>query len=92
MKPFLHGKKLAQVTPLRSAAAQEGAAKGSLSAATALPKFAKVAGAAPPGSNSCAGGEANVEVFKEGDKVVRMVVTCRCGERIEIECLYPSMG
>lgn len=92
MKPFLHGKKSAHVTPLRPTAAQDGAAKGGLSAATALPKFAKMASATPPGSKSCAEGEANVEVIKEGDKVVRMVVTCRCGERIEIECLYPSMG
>ncbi|MFA5263325.1 MAG: hypothetical protein WC378_05825 [Opitutaceae bacterium] len=33
-----------------------------------------------------------VECIKEGDKVVRMVVTCTCGERIEIECLYPAGG
>ena len=31
----------------------------------------------------------DVEVVKQGDKVVRIVVTCACGERIEIECLYP---
>jgi hypothetical protein len=34
----------------------------------------------------------NVEVVKEGDKVVRLVVTCACGERVEIECLYPAGG
>ncbi len=33
-----------------------------------------------------------VECIKEGDKVVRLVVTCSCGERIEIECLYPAGG
>ena len=33
---------------------------------------------------------ANVEAIKEGDKVVRLVVTCACGERVEIECLYPA--
>ena len=32
----------------------------------------------------------NVEVVKQGDKVVRLVVTCSCGERIEVECLYPA--
>ncbi len=32
---------------------------------------------------------ADVEVVKQGDKVVRIIVTCACGERIEIECLYP---
>jgi hypothetical protein len=31
----------------------------------------------------------NVETVKDGDKVVRIVVTCVCGERIEIDCLYP---
>jgi hypothetical protein len=29
-----------------------------------------------------------IEAIKEGDKVVRLLVTCTCGERIEIECLY----
>ena len=33
---------------------------------------------------------ANVEVVKQGDKIVRLVVTCSCGERIEVECLYPA--
>jgi len=28
--------------------------------------------------------------IKEGDKVVRLVVTCSCGEKIEVECLYPA--
>ena len=36
-----------------------------------------------------AAGEPQVEVVKEGDKVVRLVVTCACGEKVEIECLYP---
>jgi hypothetical protein len=31
-----------------------------------------------------------VEVIKEGDKIVRLVVTCACGERVEVECLYPA--
>jgi hypothetical protein len=31
---------------------------------------------------------ASVETIKEGDKVVRLIVTCGCGERVEIECLY----
>lgn len=33
-----------------------------------------------------------VECVKQGDKVVRLVVTCCCGERIEIDCLYPGIG
>ena len=32
----------------------------------------------------------NVEVIKQGDKVVRLVIKCSCGELIEIECLYPA--
>ncbi len=34
----------------------------------------------------------HVEAVKEGDKVVRLIVTCGCGERIEIDCLYPANG
>jgi hypothetical protein len=30
----------------------------------------------------------NIEVVKEGEKIVRLVVTCACGERLEVECLY----
>lgn len=33
-----------------------------------------------------------VEAIKEGDKIVRLVVTCTCGERVEIECLYSAGG
>lgn len=31
-----------------------------------------------------------VEVVKQGDKVVRLFVTCSCGERIEVDCLYAA--
>lgn len=30
-----------------------------------------------------------IEAVKEGDKVVRLVITCGCGERMEVECIYP---
>jgi len=30
-----------------------------------------------------------VELVKQGDKIVRIIVTCTCGERTEIDCLYP---
>jgi hypothetical protein len=30
----------------------------------------------------------NIEVVKEGEKIVRLVITCACGERMDIECLY----
>lgn len=44
------------------------------------------------GHNSAASGAKSptIECVKEGEKVVRMIVTCTCGERIEIECLYPG--
>ncbi len=29
-----------------------------------------------------------IEVVKEGEKVVRLVITCACGEKMEVECLY----
>ena len=33
-----------------------------------------------------------VETIKQGDKVLRLIVTCACGERIEVDCLYPAGG
>jgi hypothetical protein len=32
--------------------------------------------------------EVSVEAIKEGDRVTKLVVTCKCGERIEILCAY----
>ncbi len=32
----------------------------------------------------------SVEVVKQGDKVMRIVVTCSCGEKVEVDCLYPA--
>jgi hypothetical protein len=43
-----------------------------------------------PAESSSGPAAVQVEIVKEGDKVVRLVVTCVCGERIEIECLYPA--
>ncbi len=45
-----------------------------------LPAIGGTAPSAPAGPH--------VEVVKEGEKVTRIVVTCVCGERIEVECLY----
>lgn len=47
--------------------------------------------AAIPGHSGAAGGH-SVECVKQGDKVVRLIVTCACGERIEIDCLYPNQA
>ncbi len=32
--------------------------------------------------------DATVEAIKEGDRVTKLIVTCRCGEKIEILCAY----
>ena len=43
--------------------------------------------------NACttapAGLAPHIDIVKQGDKIIRLVVTCSCGERTEIECLYP---
>jgi hypothetical protein len=48
-------------------------------------------GLAPKGG-ACTAAEPSVETVKEGDKVVRLIITCGCGERIEIECIYSAGG
>ncbi len=32
----------------------------------------------------------SVEVVKQGDKITRIIVTCACGEKVEVDCLYPA--
>ncbi|HVU25898.1 MAG TPA: hypothetical protein VHE13_17335 [Opitutus sp.] len=56
----------------------------SLHAAHALPSVAAVT----PRSKPAAAAQPHIEVVKEGDKVARIIVTCACGEQIEVECLY----
>jgi hypothetical protein len=77
MKPFLHGKKSIAVTPLRPH-------QRSLPVHAPASTGAQSHEAHPPGTG------ASVEVMKEGDKVSRIIVTCACGERVEITCLYPA--
>ena len=77
MKPFLHGKKNLTVPALRLPATPANAPQRSCATAHA-----------PAASLEHAAG-ANVEVVKEGDKVARLIVTCACGEKIEIDCIYP---
>lgn len=76
MKSFLQGKKSLAVEALRPPVTH---AHPLAPKCDARPNTA----AATPGASS-----AHVEVVKEGDKVVRVVVTCVCGEKVEIECLY----
>jgi hypothetical protein len=42
--------------------------------------------------DTAAESSASIEVIKDGDKIVRLVVTCSCGEKIEVNCLYPAGG
>ena len=76
MKSFLEGKKNLGTAPLRSVA-------------TARASHCEVAhqGLAHAAAGAA---HAHVEVVKEGDKIVRLVVHCVCGERVEVECLYPA--
>jgi hypothetical protein len=76
MKSFLQGKQALVSDQLRPPP-QFAAERGHLG----LQQFAAAA-------TGAAG--AQVEVVKEGDKVVRLVVTCACGERVEVECLYSA--
>lgn len=82
MKSFLQGKKSLGVEPLRAP----------LPAGLPTPAAARChsAGKSPGGVATPGASSAHVEVVKEGDKVVRLVVTCVCGERVEIECLYTA--
>lgn len=81
MKPFSQGKKSLPVEPLRPPPQFAGA----LAARSEPPR----GGTAHPHGAGHAG-SAQVEVIKEGDKIVRLVVNCVCGERVEIECLYSA--
>lgn len=74
MKPFLHGKKDLAIASLR------------LPAGFATPAC-RTDGQAASGRTAPVSA-VGVETVKEGDKVVRLIITCACGERIEIECLY----
>jgi len=76
MKPFLRGKKSLATAPLRPVQAHPPQSGNGFVHTPAR----------PPGLTP------TVEVVKEGDKVVRLIVTCACGERIEVDCLYPAGG
>jgi hypothetical protein len=74
MKSFLQGKRTLDVAPLRSLQA------------SAAPTCANSPAGAPGGTAASA---PQIDIVKQGDKIMRIVVTCSCGERTEIECLYP---
>jgi hypothetical protein len=76
MKPFLHGRKPHDSAPLRLAPPPPAFAGRGCGATATAPDAPSAA----------------IEVVKDGDKVVRLVVTCACGEKIEVHCLYPPGG
>ncbi len=78
MKPFLQGKETLPLSSLRPPPTP---------ACSPFPSCDSARTGTPSAGEPVSG---SVEVIKEGDKVVRLVVTCRCGERIDIECLYPA--
>ncbi len=77
MKPFLFGKKSIDAPSLRL--------PPGLQPGPGLPRATAMG--APPADHAH---DPVVETIKEGDKVVRLVITCGCGERIEVECLYAA--
>lgn len=79
MKSFLQGKKNLDASALR---APTPAAPPATPRCT-TPR-APLSVVTPGASN------AHVEVVKEGSKVSRIIVTCVCGERVEIDCLYSA--
>jgi hypothetical protein len=83
MKSFLQGKKAHSAPALRAPTV-------ALPPRSVSCETSRTAANGQPRAHSPAGGGANVEVVKEGDKVVRLIVTCVCGERVEVECLYPA--
>lgn len=77
MKSFLQGRPVQQTPALRSLSS---------------PGLEGLAKGKLAHAHEGEGGGPNVECVKQGEKVVRLIVTCSCGEKIEIECLYPAGG
>lgn len=77
MKSFLQGRSASPVAALRS---QATPADSGFNAVCATPKVGGHAEGSTP----------TVESVKVGGKVTRLIVTCACGSRIEVECLYPD--
>jgi hypothetical protein len=83
MKPFLSGRNVHTSQPLQPIVGAVPS-EASLRAGFNHNHHADKGGSGAPGPT--------VECVKQGDKIVRLIVVCTCGERIEIECLYPAGG
>ncbi len=78
MKPFLSDRpRLATPIPPRN----------HIAASSALGTVIRSSKSGPDRSGD-EGASSQVECVRQGDKITRLIVTCRCGERIEIDCLY----
>lgn len=86
MKSFLQGKKTLTIPGLRAPTAITPPSNAVSCSTSRSANHAH----ATPGGNAPGASSATVEVVKEGDKVVRLVITCTCGERVEVECIYPA--
>ena len=84
MNSFLQGKKVLSIAPLRPMPPPSATVVTSAGSASRPAQAPHAHGSEAP--------HPTVEVIKEGDKVVRLLVVCSCGERVEIECLYPGNG
>ena len=76
MKSFLEGKKVISTGAL------------SPPKANSLQSISPIKRSAEPAAKSAR----SVEVVKEGDRIVRLIITCACGEKTEVDCLYPLGG
>lgn len=37
-------------------------------------------------------GSPEIECIRDGDRIISILIRCSCGERIEIDCVYPEGG
>lgn len=74
MKSFLQGKRSLDITALKAPH-------------TGVSLTGEACKATDPVTIS--GMSPQIDIVKQGDKIMRIIVTCTCGERTEIDCLYP---
>lgn len=85
MKDFLHSRpKITSPGRVVDGRPSSAASADATAAAQAMAAFGLGPIHALPGAKH----DVSVEAIKEGDRVTKLIVTCRCGERIEILCAY----
>jgi hypothetical protein len=86
MKSFLSGRPSSQMGALKPVV-KDGHPKANMPGKTPA-RATPVGGAAGASAAEPHQHLPSVECIKQGDKVSMLVVTCSCGEKIEIDCLY----